>query len=236
VAYLRVSEVAARAGVPPSTVRFYERAGLLSPARRAANGYRLFDESAVGELAIIGRAKNIGMSLREIADVVAAWDGGECRVVRGRLRAHLSGKIGQVRGRIADLGAFQRRLEAALGRLPASDHALARRCGDGCGCDAALDAAGTPLPDQRLPACALRDGELDERLRQWRSLTAGATSAERDGDTIRMVLRPGALPAVGALLAAEAQCCPQARFTLELAGGQALLIAEVPGTGAIAER
>jgi hypothetical protein len=32
---LRVSELAERAGIAPSTVRFYERAGLLSPARRA---------------------------------------------------------------------------------------------------------------------------------------------------------------------------------------------------------
>src|ERR1700747_2594242 len=54
---LRVSELAARAGVPPSTVRFYERAGLLPAARRAANGYRLFDDSAVDDLALIGRVK-----------------------------------------------------------------------------------------------------------------------------------------------------------------------------------
>lgn len=44
---LRVAELAERAGVAASTVRFYERAGLLSPARRAENGYRLFGESAL---------------------------------------------------------------------------------------------------------------------------------------------------------------------------------------------
>jgi hypothetical protein len=49
---LRVSELAERAGLAPSTVRFYERAGLLSPARRAANGYRVFDESALEELGV----------------------------------------------------------------------------------------------------------------------------------------------------------------------------------------
>ena len=65
---LRVSELAERAGVTASTVRFYERSGLLSPARRAHNGYRLFDESALDELAFIQRAKGIGMNLEDIAD------------------------------------------------------------------------------------------------------------------------------------------------------------------------
>ena len=76
---LRVSELAERAGVAPSTVRFYERAGLLSPARRAADGYRVFDESALDELAFISRAKGIGMSLEDIAGLVASWPAGECR-------------------------------------------------------------------------------------------------------------------------------------------------------------
>jgi transposase len=44
--------------VAASTVRFYERAGLLSPAQRAENGYRVFDESALEELAFIQRERN----------------------------------------------------------------------------------------------------------------------------------------------------------------------------------
>jgi MerR family regulatory protein len=44
---LRVSELAERAGVAASTVRFYERAGLLTPARRAANGDRMFEADPV---------------------------------------------------------------------------------------------------------------------------------------------------------------------------------------------
>jgi DNA-binding transcriptional MerR regulator len=94
---LRVSELAERAGVAPSAVRFYERAGLLSPARRAANGYRVFDESALDELAFISRAKGIGMTLEDIADLVASWPVGECRSLQARLRAYLAGRIDQVR-------------------------------------------------------------------------------------------------------------------------------------------
>lgn len=117
MAGLRVSELAARAGVPPSTVRFYERAGLLPTARRAANGYRLFDESTVDDLALIGRAKNAGMSLEDAAAVVAAWHGGSCPALKGRLEAHLSAELGRVSDQIADLAAFRRKLEGALDRL-----------------------------------------------------------------------------------------------------------------------
>jgi MerR family transcriptional regulator, copper efflux regulator len=118
---LRVSELAERAGVAPSTVRFHERAGLLSPARRAASGYRVFDESAPDELAFISRAKGIGMSLEDIADLVASWPAGECRSLQARLRAYLAGRISQVRQQAAEMGMFERQLQAVLDRLSARD-------------------------------------------------------------------------------------------------------------------
>jgi DNA-binding transcriptional MerR regulator len=137
---LRVSELAERAGVAPSTVRFYERAGLLSPARRAANGYRVFDESALDELAFISRAKGIGMSLEDIADLVASWPAGECRSLQARLRAYLAGRISQVRQQAAEMGMFERQLQAVLDRLSARDPGP-EHCGRGCICEADLDLA-----------------------------------------------------------------------------------------------
>lgn len=102
---LRVAELADRAGVAASTVRFYERAGLLSPARRAENGYRLFDESALEELAFIQRAKAIGMSLEDIAGLVAVWPSGSCQSLQARMRVHLARQISAVRGQRAGLDA-----------------------------------------------------------------------------------------------------------------------------------
>lgn len=268
MAGLQVSELAARAGVPPSTVRFYERAGLLPAARRAANGYRLFDESALEDLALIGRAKSAGMSLEGAAGVVAAWNGGSCAALAGRLRAHLIAELGRADAQMADLAAFRRKLETALDRLVTSSAdvgAEARdpgldRCGPGCGCDVALGAdappggavgagdarngsaaaeAGTPgavrLPDEAdgsLPGCSLDAGRLADRLGQWRAVAATAESAERDGDTVRLTLDPAMLPAVAALVASEADCCPHARFTLEVTAGHAFLTGEIPGIGA----
>jgi DNA-binding transcriptional MerR regulator len=41
-------------------------------ARRAANRYRVFDDSAPDELAFVSRAKGIGISLEDISDLLAA--------------------------------------------------------------------------------------------------------------------------------------------------------------------
>ncbi len=146
---LRVSQLADRAGVAPSTVRFYERAGLLSPARRAENGYRVFDESALDELAFVSRAKGIGMSLEDIAGLVAAWPTGECRSSQARLRGFLAGRIGQVREQLAELGAFEHQLQTVLGRLSARDPGP-EHCGKGCICEADLDVAANVSHDVRL--------------------------------------------------------------------------------------
>ena len=41
---MNIKEVAARAGLPPKTIRYYEDIGLIRP-RRSANGYRSFAEA-----------------------------------------------------------------------------------------------------------------------------------------------------------------------------------------------
>jgi DNA-binding transcriptional MerR regulator len=147
---LKVAELAERAGIAPSTVRFYERAGLLSPAQRARNGYRIFGESALDELAFIHRAKSIGMSLDDIAGLVAAWPTGECRSLQARMRDFLTRRISQVREQQAELAAFERQLQAVLDRLASRDPGP-ERCGHGCGCETDLDltagqAAPGPVP------------------------------------------------------------------------------------------
>ena len=229
---LRVSELAERAGVAPSTVRFYERAGLLSPPRRAANGYRVFDESALDELSFIRRAKGIGMSLEDIAGLLAAWPVGECRSLQARLRAFLAGRIGQVHQQVAELGMFERQLRAVLDRLSARDPDP-ERCGKGCICETALDPALDEATEGPGPwGCSLDRDELATRVSQWKALAAAATSAERTADAVRMVLPAGPemIATVTALCAAETACCGQTRFLLDITAGQMILTAEAPGT------
>jgi DNA-binding transcriptional MerR regulator len=152
---LRVAELAARAGVAASTVRFYERAGLLSPARRAVNGYRIFDESALEELAFIQRAKAIGMSLEDIAGLVAVWPSGSCQSLQAQMRVHLAGQISAVREQRAGLDAFERQLQTVLGRLSARDPGPEQ-----CGRDAAARPTFSLIPMTLLPKPSLGAAHL----------------------------------------------------------------------------
>jgi MerR family redox-sensitive transcriptional activator SoxR len=62
---LSIGEIARRAGVAPSTIRYYESIGLLPKAERIG-GQRRYDEEILGTLGFIAVAKNAGFKLREI--------------------------------------------------------------------------------------------------------------------------------------------------------------------------
>src|SRR5439155_3345585 len=68
---LSIGEVARRARVGVETVRFYERRGLLEEPARRASGYRQYGEEVVSRLRFIRRAKELGFTLKEIAELIA---------------------------------------------------------------------------------------------------------------------------------------------------------------------
>jgi MerR family transcriptional regulator, redox-sensitive transcriptional activator SoxR len=68
---MRIGEVADRAGVRTSLIRYYERIGLL-PAPERVSGQRRYDGSVLRRLAVIDVAQRAGLSLEEIAELVHA--------------------------------------------------------------------------------------------------------------------------------------------------------------------
>jgi len=242
---LRVSELAARAGVNASAVRFYERAGLLPAARRAANGYRVFDDSALDDLALIGRAKALGLNLDEITTLVAAWHGDDCGTAHDLLRSYLARLTARLADRAAEVNASRSRSAAAADRLTARAPEQGR-CHADCACAEAfapaealsstealssaedMSSAEAPALDSRPRGCNLDDEALACRVGEWHALAAAALSAERDAGSLRLALDPAMIPVAAGLVAAEAVCCPDARFTLEVAAGRAFLTAEFP--------
>jgi MerR family redox-sensitive transcriptional activator SoxR len=63
---LTVSEVARRSGFAPSALRFYEREGLIT-ARRTSGNQRRYERNVLRRLAFIRAARNVGLSLDEVA-------------------------------------------------------------------------------------------------------------------------------------------------------------------------
>src|ERR1700687_5594095 len=67
---MRVKEVAEQASVSPEVVRYYVRIGLLKPAGSDKSGYRRFSASHLNMLRFIMRAKQLGFTLSEIAEIL----------------------------------------------------------------------------------------------------------------------------------------------------------------------
>jgi len=72
---LTVSEVARRSGFAASALRFYEREGLIS-ASRTGGGQRRYERNVLRRLAFIRAARNVGLSLDEVAAALAALPAG----------------------------------------------------------------------------------------------------------------------------------------------------------------
>ena len=116
---MRIGAVAAAANVNEQTLRYYERAGLLPPPKRSANGYRDYPDEAVALVRFIKRAQELGFSLEE-ARTLSALRGdptNSCRQVR-QLAAN---KVADIERRIADLSAMSAELRALVSTCGSDD-------------------------------------------------------------------------------------------------------------------
>ena len=102
---MRIGELAARFGLNPKTIRYYEEIGLLPRADRSESGYRRYNERDIERLGFIRRAKTLGLSLDEIRDILSVQQTGEPPC--GQLLDLIDLKISAIDQRIAELQAFR---------------------------------------------------------------------------------------------------------------------------------
>lgn len=129
---LRISEVAQRTGLPASTIRYYESAGLIEPAARGSNGYRLYGDSEVERLAFIAGAKRLNLGLAEVRQLVTARESDLCEHVQRDMRAVVATRLAETRAQIAKLVRLSDELQRAEDRL--SQPATGGVCSDACAC------------------------------------------------------------------------------------------------------
>jgi MerR family transcriptional regulator, redox-sensitive transcriptional activator SoxR len=129
---LSIGEVARRAGVATSSIRYYESIGLLAEPEREG-GQRRYDEAVLGKLAFIGVAQSAGFKLAEIKELIEGVDDGAA--MGGRMRLLSARKLDEVE-------ALLERTKAMKGWLE-----VARQCG----CDTPAECALFPAPGEGLP-------------------------------------------------------------------------------------
>ena len=88
---MKISELAKSSGVNLETIRYYERLGLITPAKRDVNGYRSFGQVQLDELQFIKACRAIGFSLDEIRELLALQANPEnpCQIADTLAKQHL---------------------------------------------------------------------------------------------------------------------------------------------------
>jgi DNA-binding transcriptional MerR regulator len=234
VGSLRISELAQRAEVPVSTVRYYERIGLMPSPARSPNGYRVYDESAVEHLAFISRAKTMGVPLEQVSELIALWSTGGCRSLQDRIRSFLVEKIGALRSQKLELTEFEQQLAELLGRLGGV-------VGSPGLCDLdyecvhletdreAIACARFPTVSQGRVTCTLEQEDQVARVVEWQELVSlGAVEATRGGLRILFAPSDGLAERVARLSAAEAGCCSFFGFRIDVSARALVLEVAIP--------
>lgn len=107
-----ISQLARAAEVPATTVRYYERIGLVEPDDRNAANYRLYSEESLRKLKFIRAAQAIGFTLDDVKALVSAptKSNTSCREVQSLMEKRLA----EVDQQLKALRHVQRVLKASL--------------------------------------------------------------------------------------------------------------------------
>src|SRR5919198_5093842 len=136
---LTIGEVARRAGVATSSIRYYERIGLLPPPDRV-HGQRRYEPDVLGKLGFIGVAQSAGFKLAEIKELIEGVD--STAGMGEQMRALSTRKLDEVEALLEQTRAMKGWLEVA----------------QECGCATPAECALFPAPGDRPadPDLALR--------------------------------------------------------------------------------
>ena len=111
---MHIKEAAEACRLPPDTIRFYERRGVLPTPPRAANGYRHYTEEHIETLRLAKGLRELGLPLAEVAPIVRVSHDGTCREVRERMIATFAEALHDLDAKIDELAAARDRVAELL--------------------------------------------------------------------------------------------------------------------------
>lgn len=116
-----ISQLARAADLPTTTLRFYERAGLLAAADRSAGNYRLYTDQSLARLRFIRAAQAIGFTLDDVRTLLGS--GEQTSPSCCDVQALIEERLDDIDRRLKDLRHVQRVLRSALQNCVAEEWA-----------------------------------------------------------------------------------------------------------------
>ena len=110
---IAIGELSRRTECNIETIRYYERIGLLPPARRPGGRFRRYDADDAARLRFIRRARQLGFGLDEVRAFMRLA-GSEGDAVCAEARSLAAAHVADIRAKITDLQAMERVLTEAI--------------------------------------------------------------------------------------------------------------------------
>jgi MerR family copper efflux transcriptional regulator len=107
---MTVGELARRTGMSAKAIRQFEGLGLIYSAGRSEANYRLFDESAIWCVQVIGNLRSLGLTIKEIQQLAAVYLGRPGEPIGPRLAELLDRAEQRIEQRREELDRIQRRI------------------------------------------------------------------------------------------------------------------------------
>jgi MerR family mercuric resistance operon transcriptional regulator len=116
-----ITQFARAAGVPTTTLRYYERAGLLEAEDRSQGNYRLYTDESLRRLKFIRAAQAIGFTLDDVKELLGRVDENPapCRDVQALIEQRLA----EIEEKLKDLHHVQRVLKSSLAKCRETEQA-----------------------------------------------------------------------------------------------------------------
>ena len=105
-----IGEVAKLSEVDSKTLRFYEEKGIIKSANREENGYRYFTEENLEEIKVVKNARDLGLGLTEIKELMIGCTDGNCRHTAERNQKIIDDYINKLTERIEQMEKLKKRM------------------------------------------------------------------------------------------------------------------------------
>lgn len=70
---MNIGDASKASGVSTKMIRYYESIGLIAQPLRTESGYRVYSDKEVNALRFVSRARDLGFSVDQMADLLALW-------------------------------------------------------------------------------------------------------------------------------------------------------------------